>query len=194
MTMRIFEQSLPRTASRKWSRPKSRTSTPATSLRVCWNSRASKRRCDTPLTCHGALGSLQTSAQYLDTQRPESQIATAAPATRYGEQIGYSKSTRRSILSVRESWFFRNWAGVASHGPAQFSNQNTPGSQDILGVRLMVCLINSTIGMKFNPRSSPSSSGTQVFNKQPPSLPLPATGGHSRRDLWSTSREFLDAL
>src|ERR1700728_4078578 len=78
-----------------------------------------------------SLGSLQTSAHYLDTQRLKSQIATAAPLDISG-QIGYSKSKGSIDLVYANKGFSWDWQGIFV-GPAQFSNQNTPTSQNILG-------------------------------------------------------------
>jgi outer membrane receptor protein involved in Fe transport len=122
-----------------------------------------------------ALGSLQTSAHYLDTQRLKSQIATAAPLDISG-QIGYSKSKGSIDLLYTNKGFSWDWQGIFI-GPAQFSNQNTPTSQDILGVGSW-WLINSTIGMKFNPQFQARLIVDNVFNKQPPFPALAGTGGN----------------
>ena len=122
-----------------------------------------------------ALGSLQTSAHYLDTQRLKSQIATAAPLDISG-QIGYSKSKGSIDLLYANQGFSWDWQGIFI-GPAQFSNQNTPTSQDILGVGAW-WLINSTLGMKFNPQFQVRLIVDNVFNKQPPFPALATTGGN----------------
>ena len=122
-----------------------------------------------------ALGSLETSAHYLDTQRLKSQIATAAPLDISG-QIGYSKSKGTIDLLYANRGFSWDWQGIFI-GPAQFSNQNTPTSQDILGVGAW-WLINSTIGMKFTPALQARFIVDNVFNKQPP---FPALAGHGRQ-------------
>ena len=62
-------------------------------------------------------------------------------------------------------------------GPAQFSNQNTPTSQDILGVGAWWD-INSTIGMKFTPQFQMRLIVDNVFNKQPPFPAIAGTGGN----------------
>ena len=122
-----------------------------------------------------ALGSLQTSAHYLDTQRLKSQIATAAPLDISG-QIGYSKNKGNIDLLYANGGFSWDWQGIFI-GPAQFSNQNTPTSQDILGVGSW-WLINSTIGMKFNPQFQARFIVDNVFNKQPPFPAIAGTGGN----------------
>jgi iron complex outermembrane receptor protein len=122
-----------------------------------------------------SLGSLQTSAHYLDTQRLKSQIATAAPLDISG-QIGYSKNKGAIDLLYANQGFSWDWQGIFI-GPAQFSNQNTPTSQNILGVGAW-WLINSTIGMKFNPQFQVRFIVDNVFNKQPPFPAIAGTGGN----------------
>ena len=122
-----------------------------------------------------ALGSMQASAHYLDTQRLKSQIATAAPLDISG-QIGYSKNKGSIDLLYANRGFSWDWQGIFI-GPAQFSNQNTPTSQDILGVGSW-WLINSTIGMKFTPAFQMRFIVDNVFNKQPPFPAIAGTGGN----------------
>jgi iron complex outermembrane receptor protein len=122
-----------------------------------------------------SLGSLQTSAHYLDTQRLKSQIATAAPLDISG-QIGYSKNKGAIDLLYANQGFSWDWQGIFI-GPAQFSNQNTSTSQDILGVGAW-WLINSTVGMKFNPQFQVRFIVDNVFNKQPPFPAIAGTGGN----------------
>ena len=62
-------------------------------------------------------------------------------------------------------------------GPANFNNQNTPTSQDILSVGSW-WLINSTIGMKFTPAFQLRFIVDNVFNKQPPFPAIAGTGGN----------------
>ena len=111
------------------------------------------------------MGSLQASAHYLDTQRLKSQIATAAPNDISG-QIGYSKNKGAIDLLYANGGFSWDWQGLFT-GPANFNNQNTPTSQDILGVGSW-WLINSTIGMKFTPALQGRLIVNNVFNKEPP--------------------------
>jgi outer membrane receptor protein involved in Fe transport len=122
-----------------------------------------------------ALGSLETSAHYLDTQRLKSQIATAAPNDISG-QIGYSKNKGLIDILYANRGFSWDWQATFI-GPAQFSNQNTPTSQDILGVGSW-WLINSTIGMKFSPAFQVRFIVDNVFNKQPPFPAIAGTGGN----------------
>ena len=109
-----------------------------------------------------SLGNLQTSAHYLDTQRLKSQIATASPNDIAG-QIGYSKSKGSIDLLYANHGFSWDWQGIFI-GPAQFSNQNTPTSQNILGVGAW-WLINSTLGMKVTPAFEVRFIIDNVFNK-----------------------------
>jgi len=122
-----------------------------------------------------ALGSLETSAHYLDTQRLKSQIATAAPNDISG-QIGYSKNKGLIDILYANRGFSWDWQATFI-GPAQFSNQNTPTSQDVLGVGSW-WLINSTIGMKFSPAFQVRFIVDNVFNKQPPFPAIAGTGGN----------------
>jgi outer membrane receptor protein involved in Fe transport len=122
-----------------------------------------------------ALGSLQTTAHYLDTQRLKSQIATAAPNDISG-QIGYSKNKGSINLLYANRGFSWDWQGLFT-GPANFNNQNTPTSQNILGVGAW-WLINSTVGMKFTPAFQVRFIVNNVFNKQPPFPAIAGTGGN----------------
>jgi iron complex outermembrane recepter protein len=122
-----------------------------------------------------SLGSMQTSAHYLDTSRLKSQVATAAPLDISG-QIGYSKSRGTIDLLYANQGFSWDWQGIFI-GPAQFSNQNTPTSQDILGVGAW-WLINSTLGLKVTPALQFRFIVDNVFNKQPPFPAIAGTGGN----------------
>jgi iron complex outermembrane recepter protein len=122
-----------------------------------------------------ALGSLQTSAHYLDTQRLKSQIATATPTDISG-QIGYSKSKGTIDLLYANQGFSWDWQGIFIGG-ANFNNQNTETSQNILAVGPW-WLINSTLGMKFNPQFQVRFIVDNVFNKQPPFPALATSGGN----------------
>ena len=122
-----------------------------------------------------ALGSLETSAHYLDTQRLKSQIATAAPLDISG-QIGYSKNKGSIDLLYANQGFSWDWQAQFM-GPANFSNQNTETSQNILTVGSW-WLINSTIGMKFTPAFQVRFIVDNVFNKQPPFPAIAGTGGN----------------
>jgi iron complex outermembrane recepter protein len=136
-----------------------------------------------------SLGSLQASAHYLDTSRLKSQVATAAPNDISG-QIGYSKSKGSIDLLYANRGFSWDWQGIFV-GPAQFSNQNTPTSQNILGVGSWWD-INSTISMKFTPAFQMRLIVDNVFNKQPP---FPALGdGSGGNYANSTSTYFAGVL
>jgi len=118
---------------------------------------------------------LQTSAHYLDTQRLKSQIATASPNDIAG-QIGYSKSKGSIDLLYANHGFSWDWQGIFI-GPANFNNQNTSTSQNILGVGSW-WLINSTLGMKVTPAFQVQFIINNVFNKEPPFPALAGTGGN----------------
>jgi outer membrane receptor protein involved in Fe transport len=120
-------------------------------------------------------GSLEPSAHYLDTQRLKSQIATAAPNDISG-QIGYSKNKGTIDILYANKGFTWDWQGQFI-GPANFNNQNTETSQNILGVGSW-WLINSTLGMKFTPAFQMRFIVNNVFNKQPPFPALAGTGGN----------------
>jgi iron complex outermembrane receptor protein len=122
-----------------------------------------------------SLGSMQTSAHYLDSQRLKSQVATAAPLDISG-QIGYSKNKGTIDLLYANKGFSWDWQGIFI-GSAQFDNQNTAVSQDILGVGSW-WLINSTLGMKFTPSLQARFIVDNVFNKQPPFPALAGTVGN----------------
>jgi iron complex outermembrane receptor protein len=122
-----------------------------------------------------SLGTLQGAAHYLDTSRLKSQIATAAPLDISG-QIGYSKSKGSIDLLYANQGFSWDWQALFI-GPAQFSNQNTSTSQDILGVGAWWD-INSTLGMKFTPQFQVRLIIDNVFNKQPPFPAIAGTGGN----------------
>jgi outer membrane receptor protein involved in Fe transport len=122
-----------------------------------------------------ALGSMETSAHYLDTQRLKSQVATAAPNDISGE-IGYSKNKGSIDLLYANRGFSWDWQGLFT-GPAAFSNQNTPTSLNILGVGAW-WLINSTLSMKVTPAFQVRFIINNVFDKQPPFPALAGTGGN----------------
>ncbi|HEY0745540.1 MAG TPA: TonB-dependent receptor [Steroidobacteraceae bacterium] len=122
-----------------------------------------------------ALGSLQTTAHYLDTQRLKSQIASASPNSLDG-QIGLSKSKGSIDLLYVNKGFSWDWQGLFI-GPAKFNNQNTPTSQDILGVGAWWD-INSTLGFRFTPAFQMRLIVDNVFNKQPPFPAIAGTGGN----------------
>jgi iron complex outermembrane recepter protein len=135
-----------------------------------------------------ALGSLETSAHYLDTQRLKSQIATAAPNDIAG-QIGYSKSKGSLDLIYANRGFSWDWQGIFI-GPANFNNQDTPTSLNILGVGSW-WLINSTVSMKFTPQFQARFIVNNVFNKLPP---FPATAGVAGNYAPGTSTYFEGIL
>jgi iron complex outermembrane receptor protein len=122
-----------------------------------------------------SLGSLQTSAHYLDTQRLKSQIGSAS-ANDLSGSIGYSKSKGSIDLLYSNQGFSWDWQAIFI-GSANFSNQNTTNSQDILGVGAW-WLINSTLGLKVTPAFEVRFIVDNVFNKQPPFPAIAGTGGN----------------
>lgn len=127
-----------------------------------------------------ALGSLETTAHYLDTQRLKSQVATASPnelaGSLGGPNPGPAKSKGSLDLLYVNQGFSWDWQGIFI-GPMNFNNQNATGDQDIMGVGHW-WLINSTIGMKFTPQLQARLIVDNVFNKQPPLDAIQGTGGN----------------
>jgi iron complex outermembrane recepter protein len=128
----------------------------------------------------GAIGSLETSAHYLDTQRLKSQIATASPNELAGSLGGPNPGPAKSKGSIDVLYanrgFSWDWQGLFIGG-MNFNNQNSTGDQDIMTVGHW-WLINSTIGMKFTPQFQARFIVDNVFNKQPPLNAIAGTGGN----------------
>jgi iron complex outermembrane recepter protein len=135
-----------------------------------------------------ALGSLQTTAHYLDTQRLKSQVATAAPNDISG-QIGYSKNKGSIDILYTNKGFSWDWQGLFT-GPATFSNQDTPTSQNILGVGAWWD-INSTISFKFTPAFQMRLIVNNVFNKQPP---FPALADGSGGNFANSTTTYFEGI
>ena len=123
----------------------------------------------------GTLGGLQAAAHYLDTQRLKSQVATATPISLAGA-IGESKARGSIDLRYLNRGFSWDWQGIFI-GPALFSTQETPTSQNILGVRAW-WVINSTLGLAVTPSLKVRLIVDNVFDKQPP-YPALAEAGQS---------------
>ncbi len=117
-----------------------------------------------------SLGSLETTAHYLDTQRLKSQVATASPnelsGSLGGPNPGPAKSKGSIDLLYVNKGFSWDWQGIFI-GSMNFNNQNVTGDQDIMGVGHW-WLINSTLAMKFTPNLQARFIVDNVFNKQPP--------------------------
>jgi outer membrane receptor protein involved in Fe transport len=126
------------------------------------------------------LGSLETSAHYLDTQRLKSQIATASPnelaGSLGGPNPGPAKSKGSVDLLYVNQGFSWDWQGIFI-GPMNLNNQLVTGDQDYMTVGHW-WLINSTIAMKFTPQLQARFIVDNVFNKQPPFPALSGTGGN----------------
>jgi hypothetical protein len=98
-----------------------------------------------------ALGSLETSAHYLDTQRLRSQVATASPnelaGSLGGPDPGPAKSKGTLDILYTNQGFSWDWQGIFV-GPMNLNNQLVTGDQNYMTVGHW-WLINSTLGMKF---------------------------------------------
>jgi outer membrane receptor protein involved in Fe transport len=127
-----------------------------------------------------ALGSLETSAHYLDTQRLKSQIATASPnelaGSLGGANPGPAKSKGSLDLLYANGGFSWDWQGIFI-GPMNLANELVTGDQNYMTVGHW-WLINSTLGMKFTPQLQARFIIDNVFNKQPPFPALSGTGGN----------------
>jgi iron complex outermembrane receptor protein len=127
-----------------------------------------------------ALGSLETSAHYLDTQRLKSQIATASPIELAGSLGGNNPGPTKSKGSIDMLYanrgFSWDWQGIFI-GTMNLDNSLVTGSQNYLTVGHW-WLINSTLGMKFTPQLQARFIIDNVFNKQPPFPALSGTGGN----------------
>ena len=127
----------------------------------------------------GNWGSVQTRANYLDTRTLLLQVGSAAPLNEAGDleaNIGTPKG--KGTLSINWSrgplsWY---WQGQYYSG-MNFSNQNTPTSQNILRVRPW-WLINSTITYNVTASFQARLIVDNVFDKEPPFPALAATGGN----------------
>jgi outer membrane receptor protein involved in Fe transport len=126
------------------------------------------------------LGSLETSAHYLDTQRLKSQVATASPnelsGSLGGPNPGPAKSKGTLDLLYVNKGFSWDVQGIFIGG-MNLNNQNTSIDQDILTVGRW-WLINSTLSMKFTPQLQARFIVDNVFNKEPPFPALSGTGGN----------------
>ncbi len=129
-----------------------------------------------------ALGSLETRAAYLDTQRLQSQVGAASSNSLAGElnqgttSGGGSKRKGNVDLLYSNQGFYWDWQGIFVGG-ANFDNSLLPTSQDIFGVGNW-WLINSTIGLQVNKQFKAQLIVDNVFNKQPPFPALAGTGGN----------------
>jgi iron complex outermembrane receptor protein len=135
-----------------------------------------------------SLGTMHVGAQYLDTQRLESQIGVASPNSLAGE-IGTSKS--RGTLDVL--WGFHNFSWDVQGifiGAANFSNMNTATTQNYWGVGRW-WLFNSTLGLQVTPQFKVRLIVDNVANSAPPYPALAGTGGNF---LNATSTYFAGIL
>jgi iron complex outermembrane receptor protein len=127
-----------------------------------------------------ALGSLDTSAHYLDTQRLKSQVATASPnelaGSLGGANPGPAKSKGSIDLLYANRGFSWDWQGLFI-GPMNLDNALVTGDQNYMTVGHW-WLINSTLAMKFTPQLQARFIVDNVFNKEPPFPALSGTGGN----------------
>ena len=127
-----------------------------------------------------ALGSLETSAHFLDTQRLKTQIATASPielaGSLGGNNPGPTKSKGSIDLLYANGGFSWDWQGIFI-GSMNLDNAVVAGTQNYMTVDHW-WLINSTLGMKFTPQLQARFIIDNVFNKQPPFPALEGTGGN----------------
>jgi outer membrane receptor protein involved in Fe transport len=127
-----------------------------------------------------ALGNLETSAHYLDTQRLKSQIATASPielsGSLGGNNPGPTKSKGNLDLLYTNGGFSWDVQGIFI-GSMNLDNAVVAGTRDYMTVGHW-WLINSTLGMKFTPQLQARFIVDNVFNKQPPFPALAATSGN----------------
>jgi iron complex outermembrane receptor protein len=127
-----------------------------------------------------ALGSLETSAHYLDTQRLKSQVATASPNELAGSLGGANPGPAKSKGSIDMLYvnhgFSWDWQGIFI-GAMNLDNALVTGDQNYMTVGHW-WLINSTLAMKFTPQLQARFIVDNVFNKQPPFPALEGTGGN----------------
>ncbi|HEY6618728.1 MAG TPA: TonB-dependent receptor [Steroidobacteraceae bacterium] len=140
-----------------------------------------------------SLGSLETSAHYLDTQRLKSQIATASPielaGSLGGNNPGPTKSKGNLDLLYSNGGFSWDWQGIFI-GSMNLDNAVVAGTRDYMTVDHW-WLINSTLSMKFTPQLQARFIIDNVFNKEPP---FPALSGTSGNFVNATSLYFSGIL
>ena len=130
-----------------------------------------------------SLGSLETTAHYLDTQRLKSQIATASPndlaGSLGGPNPGPTKSKGTLDLLYTNHGFSWDWQGIFI-GPMNFNNRTVAGDPDIMTVGHW-WLINSTLAMKFTPQPSGAVHHRQRV-QQAAAIPGPSRHGRQLRE------------
>jgi iron complex outermembrane recepter protein len=130
---------------------------------------------DYNFTLPASLGMMEVRAQYLDTQRLESQIG-AASANSLAGLIGTSKARGNIDILYGYKNFSWDWQGIYI-GRANFSNQNLPTTQNYWGVPAW-WIVNSTIGLQVTPAFKVRLIVDNVANSGPPYPALAATGGN----------------
>jgi outer membrane receptor protein involved in Fe transport len=125
-------------------------------------------------------GSIETTAHYLDTIRLVSQVGSASPnelaGSLGGPNPGPAKAKGNLDILYFNQGFSWDWQGIFI-GPYNLNNQATSLDQDYMTVGHW-WLINTTIGMQFNPQFKMQLIVDNVFNKEPPFPALSGTGGN----------------
>jgi iron complex outermembrane receptor protein len=120
------------------------------------------------------FGNVETSAQYLDTQKLTSQVGSASPESLAGELVGVGNSKSKGTIDVLYSkqGFSWDWQAIFI-GRANFNNQYLPTTINIFSVGNW-WVMNSTLQYQVSPTFSMQFILNNVFNKQPP---FPALAG-----------------
>jgi iron complex outermembrane receptor protein len=136
------------------------------------------------------LGSLETRVNYLDTKTLVLKVGSAATQNLAGDLLnGNPKGKGTMDLDYRKGPFSWYWQAQYIHS-MNFNNQNTPTSQDILGVSRW-WLINSTISFDFSKNFTMRLVVDNVFDKEPP---FPALAGVQGNFAAPTSLYFSGIL
>ena len=130
---------------------------------------------DYPFDLPRSLGTIETRANYLGTQRLDSQIGGASVNSLAGV-IGTSKTKITIDLLYTKQSFSWDWQGIYI-GPANFNNSNLPTDVNYFGVGGW-WLINTTLGYSVTPQFKVQFIIDNVFNKLPPFPALAGTGGN----------------
>jgi len=133
------------------------------------------------------LGNLAASAQYLDTQKLESQIGSASAESLAGELAGVGNAKSKGTVDLVYGYqgFSWDWQGIFV-GRANFNNQNQPNTFNYFSVGNW-WVINSTLAYNISPTLAVRFIVNNVFNKQPP---FPALAGAQGNFTPATSQYF----
>lgn len=121
-----------------------------------------------------ALGSIETRAQFLDTQKLISVVGSASPQSFAGELAGIGNNKSKSTIDMvyGNKGFSWDWQAIFL-GRANFNNQNTPTTFNVFGVGNW-WVFNSTLEYSVTKSLDVRFILNNVFNKQPP---FPALAG-----------------